>query len=130
GALPIIVEEGRIRVENAVLRATRPGVIRFDSQVTNEIAKASDETQFAFDILRELTFDTFEATINGALDGQLTVGLVFEGTNAVTINNERVPAPVIYRITLEGPLPSLISQRLQFSNFSFTPVDAGAPANP
>ncbi|MEO0849855.1 MAG: YdbH domain-containing protein [Pseudomonadota bacterium] len=122
GSLPIIVEDGRIRVEDAVLRAATPGVIRFDSQVTNEIAKASDETRLAFDILRELTFDTFEATINGALDGQLRVALVFEGTNAIIINKERVPAPVIYRITLEGPLPGLISQRLQFSNFSFNPI--------
>jgi len=119
GTLPLVSENGRLRIENGILRSTTPGVIRFNNTVTDEAGRRNELAGLAFNILRDLDYESLEATINGSLDGQLKVGLVFEGTNDVLFREQEVTAPVIYRITIEGPLPDLLSQRMRFTNFNF-----------
>ncbi len=119
GTLPLVSEDGRLRIENGFFRSTTPGVIRFNNTVSDEAGRRSELAGLAFNILRDLNYESLEATINGSLDGQLNVGMVFEGTNDVLFRAQEVTAPVIYRITIEGPLPDLLSQRMQFTNFNF-----------
>ena len=121
GTLPLVILNGRTSIVNGVFRATQPGSISLDNTVAEQIRRSNEQTAIAFDILRDLRFDTLEATVNGDLDGTLRVGLVFEGINAITIQDQRVPSPVIYRISIEAPMTSLLSQRMRWQNLNITP---------
>ena len=113
GVLPLVIENGRARIENGRMTALGPGVIRYTGDATEAAAGANDEAQVAFGILRNLNFETLTAEINGPLDGALNFKLLFEGTNEIPLTDPRVEdkvvAPVIYRISLEAPLLSIIN---------------------
>ena len=113
GVLPLVVEEGLASIEGGVLTAVGPGVVRYTGPVTEAAGGANDEANIAFDLLRNLQFNKLRAEIDGPLDGDIQFKLLFEGTNEVNLNDPRitepVTSPVIYRISLEAPLLTLIN---------------------
>ena len=111
GTLPLVVENGRARIENGVLKSDSPGAIRYRGQAAKKASDAGGEqTKIAFDILRNLEYDSLGVSINGPLDGRLEFELKFEGRGDVALNNQRVRVPVIYRINLDAALLELFNQ--------------------
>ncbi|NNE39333.1 MAG: hypothetical protein HKN14_00280 [Marinicaulis sp.] len=111
GTLPLVVENGRARIENGVLKSESPGAIRYRGEAADKASDAGgDQTKIAFDILRNLEYDSLGVLINGPLDGRLDFELKFEGRGDVNLNNQQVRVPVIYRINLDAALLELFNQ--------------------
>jgi len=121
GVLPLVVEGQNISIVDGLFRATRPGTIQLDNAISSQIGNVNEQTQLAFGILRDLRFESFEATVNGDLDGNLVIGLVFEGVNAITFQEQQVSAPVIYRIMLEAPMDLILSDRIGWQSLRIHP---------
>lgn len=116
GVLPLAVREGRAFIENGKLQSQRPGVVRYQSVATEQAAAADRQAQIAFDILRDLRYETLSIEINGPLDGRLDFKMYFEGSGAVNERNQDVRLPVKYRISLEAALLELLNQALLTSD--------------
>lgn len=102
GSLPLIFEEGRARIENGVLRSEGPGVVRYVGAASEQAALAGETADVAFDFLRDLRYNSLEVTVDGALDGALKFGMIFEGVGDVSIRNGVLKdVPVIYRVNLQ-----------------------------
>ncbi|MEL7487308.1 MAG: YdbH domain-containing protein [Pseudomonadota bacterium] len=122
GELPLVVENGRARIDGGRMASVGPGVVRYKSEATDAAGAANEQAALAFRILEDLKFDSLSAGIDGPLDGTLVFSFVFEGANAIPLNDPRVTndvvAPVIFRINLEAPLLSLLQSARASSNAS------------
>jgi len=114
GVLPILIESGRARIDQGILSAVGPGVIRYRGKATDALADSNQQADVAFNILRELRFTKLSATIDGPLDGNLNFNIFMEGESDVPIDDPRVKetvsSPVIYRVSLDAPLLALFEQ--------------------
>lgn len=110
GVLPLAVRGGRAFIENGVLQSQGPGVVRYQTAAMNQAAAADRQAQIAFDLLRDLRYDTLSVKINGPLDGRLDFTLNFEGSGPVSERNQDVRLPVKYNITLDAALLELLNQ--------------------
>ncbi len=110
GVLPLVVEDGKARIENGVLKSEGPGAIRYRGKAAEQAAGADDQAQIAFDLLRDLRYTSLGVTIDGPLDGRLNFQLKFEGDGEVALNQQNVRVPVIYRINLDAALLELLNQ--------------------
>lgn len=110
GVLPLVVEGGRARIENGVLQSQGPGAIRYRGETAAQAAEAGDQSQIAFDLLRDLQYDDLKVVINGPLDGRLNFNLTFVGSGEVGVNQQQVRVPVIYKISLDAALLELLNQ--------------------
>ncbi len=114
GVLPVSFEDGRARINNGVLTAKGAGVIRYAGDATTAASQSNEQSALAFEILRELRFETLTAAIDGPLDGTLNFKILFEGRSDIPVKagkgTQRVDSPVRYRISINAPLLSLIEQ--------------------
>lgn len=110
GVLPLTVEAGKAAIENGLMQSDGPGAIRYTGRTAEKAAQAGQQAQIAFDILRDLRYNTLAVTVNGPLDGRLEFQLDFEGTGDVSVRNARGRVPVLYRITLDAALLELLNQ--------------------
>lgn len=116
GVLPVVFRDGKAEIVNGVLAASGPGVISYIQEEVNEkLATTTKEDEdsiaaMAFDFLQELHFSKLSADLNGPLDGTVRFKIYFEGTSSVTVNDQRVTSPFIYRINVDAPLLALIDQ--------------------
>ncbi len=110
GVLPLVVEDGKARIENGVLQSQGVGAIRYSGETATQAGEASDQSQIAFDLLRDLRYDALKVVVNGPLDGRLNFKLTFTGTGEVGVNQQQVRVPVIYRISLDAALLELLNQ--------------------
>ena len=110
GVLPLAVRGGRAFIENGVLQSQGAGVLRYRNAATDQAAAADRQTQIAFDLLRDLRYDSLSVEINGPLDGRLDFRLRFEGSGPVSERDQDVRLPVRYNITLDAALLELLNQ--------------------
>jgi hypothetical protein len=111
GELPIVFEDGKARIEKGMLRSEGPGAIRYRGAAGEQAAAAGGDAKIAFDILRDLRFNSMEVVVNGPLDGRLDFKMKFEGAGDVTVRSQDVKnVPVLYRINLDAALLDLLRQ--------------------
>ncbi len=110
GVLPLIVEEGRARIEGGQLTAEGPGRIQYVGQAASEAAASGGDAKIAFDVLRDLRYERLGVMVDGPLDGRLDFRINFEGTGEVNVNNQNVRMPVKYNVTLDAALLELLNQ--------------------
>ncbi len=110
GVLPLAVRDGRAFIEDGRLESQGPGAVRYESAATDQAAAAGGEAEIAFDILRDLQYDSLSIGINGPLDGRLAFEMRFKGSGEVSANSQTVRVPVNYNITLDAALLELVNQ--------------------
>ena len=110
GVLPLVVKDGRARIENGVLKSDSPGAIRYSGRAGEEAAAAGAQAKMAFDLLRDLQFASLVATINGPLDGRLQFQIEMNGTGAIEFNDQDARIPVKYNINLDAAILELLYQ--------------------
>ncbi len=129
GVLPLVVDDGIASIEGGVLKAVGPGVIRYTGAVSQAVSSQASvseggDTNLAFSALREISYETLSATIDGRLDGDLIFGINFEGTSVVQLDDPRIKEPValpfIYKVTVKAPLLRLIEQINAINNIELT----------
>lgn len=110
GVLPLVVEDGRARIENGVLKSDGSGALRYHGRAGEEAAAAGTQAKMAFDLLHDLQFDSLVATINGPLDGRLQFQIEMNGTGAIEFNDQDARIPVKYNINLDAAILELLHQ--------------------
>lgn len=110
GVLPLVIEDGRAHIRDGVLRSQGPGALRYTGEAASQAAAAGEQVRIAFDLLRDLRYETAEVTIDGPLDGRLDFQVRFEGTGPVALEGASGRVPVIYRISLDAALLDLLNQ--------------------
>jgi hypothetical protein len=126
GVLPLVVENGRARIENGVLRSQSPGVLHYVGGAAAAAASASGQAKLAFDLLRDFRFDSLAADIDGPLDGHMLISVRLEGAGEAASESllnvaglrggggasrgESVKIPTIYNINLDADWLSLFNQ--------------------
>ncbi len=121
GDLPLVIEDGRARIEKGELRSAGPGVLRYTGNAS-ALASVNGGAQIAFDALRELEFASLTAGVDGPLDGELEFAVRFEGASRLTIDDPRITdavrVPVIYRMNIKAPALDLIREGRAAVDFS------------
>jgi len=116
GVLPLSIEGGKARVNQGIVSSKGPGVLRYEGKATNAASQSNEQSALAFEVLRELRFETLSAIIDGPLDGTIGFKILFEGRSLIPVKTggktQRVDSPIKYRITINAPLLSLIEQAI------------------
>lgn len=117
GSLPLVIEEGHARIDGGVLKSVGPGAVRYAGGAASEAAAQGGQAQVAFDLLRDLRYESAEVRVDGPLAGRLQFAISLEGTGVITRENQNVRVPVKYNISLDAPLLELLNQAALTTNF-------------
>ena len=113
GTLPVIIENGKARIENGTLRAITPGNIAYESAALQRAAEnAGAAGKITFEALRSFDFDQLVMTLNGDLDGDINLGLRLEGrTDLEGLTSQSIDNTGIhFNIKINAPLSGLVRQ--------------------
>jgi len=123
GVFPIVVRGVEVLVENGELSVPDGGVIRFepgpgtpDYSLDEAIGilreqRRGEYAQLAQDALREFRYRYLSAKVHGPLDGDMEVGLNFDGANQKVLNSQ----PFRFDISVRGKLVN-IARSLNFND--------------
>lgn len=100
GELPVVVSGLNVLVENGVLSVKDGGVIRYSSPQTNAATATNEVAGYAFDALKNFEYKSLEARLNGPLDGEIDLKLVFSGSNQEVLDG----AEFLFNVNIAGQL--------------------------
>lgn len=112
GVFPIVIRGIEVLVEKGSVSVPDGGVIEYDPgpdviQYSEEEAiavlregRSNEYAALAQDALREFNYKELSATIDGPLDGNVEIGLLFDGSNAKVLNQQ----PFRFDISVVGEL--------------------------
>ncbi len=104
GKLPAIIEGVNVIIDNGVLRIKDGGIIRFAHQGTDAAGKQNKVAGYAFDALKNFKYKKLEAIINGPLDGEILINLVFDGNNPDVLGGQSF----LFNTSIKGELVNLM----------------------
>lgn len=110
GELPLVVKDSRASFVGGRLTAEGPGRLSYVGNAGAAAAEAGGEARIAFDVLRDLRYETLSVLVDGPLDGRLDFDIRFEGTGEVSVNRASGRVPVKYNIALEAALLDFFRQ--------------------
>jgi len=106
GKLPLRLGLETIEVNEGVLNGAKPGVLRYQTPVT-------DPENIAFSALRNLLYHSLQARINYRPNGDYQIGLRLEGKNPQILSGH----PLAFNLNLHGQLPELLQKGILAGNF-------------
>jgi len=83
GTLPLVRENGKLSIEDGLLRATGDGTLRYAASESMRSLAASrpEDLGLAIDAFSDFRYELLEARVAGDLDGALAIGLHVRGSN-------------------------------------------------
>jgi hypothetical protein len=112
GTFPIVVRGIEVLVENGTVSVPDGGLIKYDpgpnARVYTEAealavlreGRSNEYAAIAQDALREFRYRELSASIDGPLNGDVEIGLVFDGSNAKVLNRQ----PFRFDVSVKGEL--------------------------
>ena len=112
GEFPVVVRGIEVLIEDGTIAVPDGGVITYEPgpnvpTYTEEEAiaifrqrRSSEYASLAQDALRQFRYKELSATIDGPLEGDVEIGLVFDGSNAKVLNRQ----PFRFDISVKGEL--------------------------
>ena len=112
GNFPIVVRGIEVLIEDGSLSVPDGGTIKYDpgpnsqSYTENEAIailrqrRSNEYATLAQDALREFKYRELSASLNGPLNGDVEIGLIFDGSNEKVLNQQ----PFRFDITVKGEL--------------------------
>ena len=112
GVFPIVIRGIEVLIEKGEISVPEGGLIKYDPgpnipQYSQEEAiavlrerRASEYAFLAQDALREFRYRELRASLDGPLDGDVEIGLIFDGSNAKVLNQQ----PFRFDVTVKGEL--------------------------
>ena len=112
GVFPIVVRGVEVLIEDGVVSVPNGGVIKYDpgpnSRTYSEAEaidvlrqrRSNEYAALAQDALREFRYRELSASLNGPLNGDVEIGLIFDGSNEKVLNRQ----PFRFDITVKGEL--------------------------
>jgi len=117
GEFPIVVRGLNVLVDKGYVEAKDGGVIRYGTndgaskaysqEEALDIIRRQDTPQYsalARDALREFNYRALRASIDGPLDGDVQLGVIFDGTNKKVLNGQ----PFEFDIDVQGELFNIL----------------------
>jgi len=92
GTLPLVRENGKLSIEDGLLRATGDGTLRYTptESVRSLATSRPEDLGLAVEAFSDFRYDLLEATVSGDLDGALAIGLHVRGSNPSFQNGRAV----------------------------------------
>jgi hypothetical protein len=83
GTLPVVRENGKLAIDDGLLRATGDGTLRYTptESVRSLSASRPEDLGLAVDAFSDFRYELLEARVAGDLDGALAIGLHVRGSN-------------------------------------------------
>jgi len=113
GEFPIVVRGINVLVDKGYVEVPEGGIIRYNSnegtavtysqEEALDIIRRQDTPQYrslARDALREFSYRELRATVDGPLDGDVSLGVIFDGRNKKVLNGQ----PFEFDIDVQGEL--------------------------
>lgn len=110
GVLPVVIENGRANFVDGKLTAAGPGTLSYVGKAGEQAAAAGGDAKIAFDVLRDLEYESLTVSVDGPLDGRIDFQINFEGTGMVSVNGASGRVPVKYTVSLDAALLELLNQ--------------------
>jgi hypothetical protein len=104
GAFPIVISGVDVRVEDGLIRVPDGGVIKYAAAEADATAEVNRYAGAAMEALRNFRYQELFAKINGPLDGEVEVGLKFEGKNEKVLGGQ----PFAFDVTVGGELFNIL----------------------
>ena len=89
GVLPAVIDGVNVSIEQGKLGVRDGGIIKFKSSGTDAAAAANENAGYAFQALEDFQYKQLEALIDGPIDGDMTLKVVFEGHNPEVLNGQQ-----------------------------------------
>ncbi len=101
----VLIEKGEVSVPEGGLIKYDPGpnVPRYSQEEAIDVLRERRAGEYAFlaqDALREFRYRELSASLNGPLDGDVEIGLIFDGSNKKVLNQQ----PFRFDISVKGEL--------------------------
>ena len=112
GVFPVVVRGIDVLIEDGIVSVPDGGVIKYDpgpgvTVYTEEEAinvlrekRTNEYAALAQDALREFRYRELSASLNGPINGDVEIGLIFDGSNKKVLNRQ----PFRFDITVKGEL--------------------------
>lgn len=104
GTFPIVISGVNVRVDGGRLEVKDGGRIRYAAKEAEAAGQSNEYAGMAMKALRDFSYDELFAEIDGPLDGDILVGLKFEGNNAEVLNGQ----PFAFDVKVEGELFNIL----------------------
>lgn len=113
GELPLLVEDGRVIIENGFLRAIPPGgSIRYQANDSaSALARSNEQLGMALELLEDFQFKVLSTDVHLDKAGNLHLGLALSGSNPEQFNGRQVN----FNINLDQNIDPLL-QSLRLSD--------------
>jgi hypothetical protein len=100
GELPIVIDGVSLKVKDGRLLVKDGGVVRVHNKGLNAAGEANETAKMAVDALKDLRYEELSLDINGPLDGDIILGIVFTGHNPDVLYG----SDFLFRVNVEGEL--------------------------
>jgi Dicarboxylate transport len=103
GTLPTKIKGVDVRIKDGVLFVKGGGIIRYKSAATDAVADRNENAAYAFKALENFEYKQLEARIDGPLDGNMALKIVFDGQNSDVLSGQ----PFQFNTVVSGELANI-----------------------
>lgn len=103
GTLPARIKGVDVLIEDGVLTIKDGGIIRYKSAATDAAAVRNKGAEHAFKALENFHYKQLEARIDGPIDGDMALGIVFDGQNPDVLGGQ----PFQFNTEVKGELANI-----------------------
>lgn len=104
GTLPAIIDGVNMRIENGVLAIKDGGVIRFKTAGTDAAGMQNANAGYAFQALENFTYQKMEVRIDGPIDGDMNLDMLFDGHNPDVLGGQSF----LFDVGVQGELANIV----------------------
>jgi hypothetical protein len=110
GRIPITLDKGEAVIENGVLAASGPGVLRYKpAQVPAALQGGGQGVELMLQALTDFHYDALSLTLDRAADGETKIGLHIKGNNPAVYSGY----PLAFNLNLSGKLDRIVRDSLK-----------------
>ncbi len=104
GAFPIVIRGINVTVEDGLIRVPNGGRIQYAAAEADATKEVNRFAGAAMEALKDFRYQELFAKVNGPLDGEILVGMKFEGKNEKVLSGQ----PFAFDVTIEGELFNIL----------------------
>jgi len=110
GRIPIDIDKGEAVIQDGVLAASGPGVLRYKpDQVPAALQGGGQGVDLMLQALTDFHYDALSLTLNRAADGETRIGLHLQGKNPAVYGGY----PLAFNLNLSGKLDRILRDSLK-----------------
>lgn len=110
GRIPIDIDKGEAVIQDGVLAASGPGVLRYKpDQVPAALQGGGQGVDLMLQALTDFHYDALSLTLNRAADGETRIGLHLQGKNPAVYRGY----PLAFNLNLSGKLDRILRDSLK-----------------